>query len=101
MKSEETAPPYESWTDHLKAIGDKELTELAGDYGWLTERNRPAEERELFRTRREAIIAECERRGIPEAGKRCRPSVGAVEEEGSRAGILFLPAPKIVGLRRR
>jgi len=80
MKSEETAPPFESWTEHLKALGIEELTDLAGDYGWLTERNRPAEERELFRKRREAIIAECERRGIPEAAKSCRPSVGAMQE---------------------
>jgi hypothetical protein len=79
MKQKETAPPLERWPEHLKAIGDRELTELAGDYCWLTERNKPQEQRAEFRKRREAIIAECERRGIPEAAQNCRPAAGAME----------------------
>jgi len=80
MRPEENAPSFESWPEHLKALGNKELTELAGDYCWLTERNRPQGERELFHKRRQAIIAECERRGIPDAAKDCRPATGAMED---------------------
>jgi hypothetical protein len=76
----ESAPPYESWNEHLKSLGNQELTELAGDYCWLLERNRPEEERDEFSRRREAIIEECQRRGIPEAAKNCLPSVGAMNE---------------------
>jgi hypothetical protein len=48
----------------LKDLGDRELSELAKDYEWLDEEARPREEREDFHRRREAVIAECERRGV-------------------------------------
>jgi hypothetical protein len=72
MTPEEVAPPFESWDEHLKAIGDKELTELAGDYQWLDEEARPVQERAEFHRRREAIIIECERRGLTGAAEACR-----------------------------
>jgi len=81
MTHEEVAPPFESWTEHLKGLGDKELTELAGDYCWLTEKNKPQDQRAEFQKRREAIIAECERRGISEAANNCRPSGSSMEQE--------------------
>jgi hypothetical protein len=80
MRREEVAPPLESWPEHLKALGNEELTELAGDYCWLTERNNPEDQRAEFTKRREAIIAECERRGIPEAADNCRPAAGALKQ---------------------
>jgi len=67
MTPEEVAPPFESWPDHLKALNDKDLEELAGDYRWLDEEARPQQEREEFHKRREAVIAECERRGMHSA----------------------------------
>jgi hypothetical protein len=73
MEREEVAPPYETWPEHLKALANEDLTDLAADYCWLTEKNRPEDEREEFRQRREAIIAECERRGMPDAAKDCVP----------------------------
>jgi len=73
MKPEEAAPPFETWPEHLKDIGDKELTDLAGDYCWLVEKNRPEDQRAEFQRRREAILAECERRGLEKAAKSCRP----------------------------
>jgi hypothetical protein len=79
MTPDEVAPPRESWPEHLKELGNQELTELAGDYCWLTERNRPEDQRSEFTQRRKAIIAECERRGIAEAAKACRPSEGMEE----------------------
>ena len=42
---EEIAPPPESWTDHLKALDDRDLTGLAQDYRWLDEEARADEER--------------------------------------------------------
>ena len=81
MRHDEAAPPLERWPEHLKALGNKELAELAGDYCWLTERNKPEDQRAEFRRRREAIIAECERRGISEAADNCRPAAGAIETE--------------------
>ena len=73
MAREETAPPIENWSGHLAALGDQELAELARDYRWLTDENRLGEKRQEFRNRREAIIAECERRGMKEAAAGCRP----------------------------
>jgi hypothetical protein len=61
----------------LSELPDQTLTELAGDYCWLTEKNTPEDEREEFRKRREAILAECERRGLAEAARNCRPSIGS------------------------
>jgi hypothetical protein len=81
MTPEEAAPAFESWPEHLSALGNEELTALAGDYCWLTERNKPEDQRAEFEKRRNAIIAECERRGIPQAADNCRPSSGAIEEE--------------------
>jgi hypothetical protein len=77
MTRDETAQGYETWAEHLKALGNRELTDLAGDYCWLTEKNRPEDQRKEFQKRREAILAECERRGLSEAAKVCRPSAGA------------------------
>ncbi len=73
MELEEVAPPTESWAQHLKGLHDKQLAELACDYRWLVEESRPQEERGEFQQRREAIIAECERRGLAEAARQCRP----------------------------
>jgi hypothetical protein len=75
MDQQEIAPPYESWTDHLKALGNKELSELARDYRWLDEESR-SEEQPEFRKRREAVIAECERRGMAGVAQSCRQPVG-------------------------
>ena len=74
---EEIAPPFESWNEHLKALGDRDLGELAKDYRWLDEEARAQDEREDFRKRREAIIAECERRGMSDSAAACRrPAMG-------------------------
>jgi hypothetical protein len=61
---EETAPPFENWEEHLRALSDQDLTQLAKDYRWLDEEARAKEERNAFHTRREAVIAECEKRGL-------------------------------------
>ena len=73
----ETAPRAGSWVEHLSAVSDEELTTLSADYCWILEKNRPEEERETFRQRREAILAECQKRGLTEAANSCRPSQGA------------------------
>ncbi len=72
---DEIAPPYENWEEHLKALSDRDLMQLAKDYRWLDERARAPEEGADFHRRREAIIAECERRGSPEMAKECRKPV--------------------------
>ena len=72
MKSEEVAPPFERWPEHLKDLSDRDLAKVAEDYRWLDGEARPVEEREEFRRRREAVIAECERRDKPELSKVCR-----------------------------
>jgi hypothetical protein len=74
---EEVAPPREKWPEHLKDLPDEEIIALAGDYCWLTEQNRPEEERGEFTKRRQAILAECERRGLQDAARNCRPSNGS------------------------
>ncbi len=66
MSPEEIAPPFETWNEHLKDLGDRELAELARDYRWLNEEARPELEREDFRRRKEAISAECKRRNMPD-----------------------------------
>jgi hypothetical protein len=74
---DEIAPPFESWEDHLKALSAPDLVAMAKDYRWLDEEARAQEERDDFRRRREAIIAECERRGMPEVAAACRrPAMG-------------------------
>jgi len=74
---EETAPPFENWQDHLRALSDHDLTQLAKDYRWLDEEARAKEERAEFRKRREAVIEECERRGMADVAKDCRrPAMG-------------------------
>lgn len=74
---EETAPPFENWEAHLKALDDRDLAELAKDYRWLDEEACAEEERGDFRARREAIIGECERRGLADAARDCRrPAMG-------------------------
>jgi hypothetical protein len=69
---EEKAPPLENWGEHLRALSDRDLTQLAKDYRWLNEEARAKEERGEFRSRREEVIAECERRGLSDAVKECR-----------------------------
>jgi len=69
---DEIAPPFESWNDHLKALSDADLIELAKDYRWLDEEARAQQERADFRRRREAVIAECERRGMTDTAAACR-----------------------------
>jgi hypothetical protein len=74
---DEIAPPFESWEEHLKALGDRDLAQVAKDYRWLDEEARAQEERADFRRRREAVIAECERRGMSETAAECRrPAMG-------------------------
>lgn len=62
--SDEKAPPSETWFEHLRELGDRQLSQLAKDYQWLDEEAAAQESREEFHARREAIIAECERRGM-------------------------------------
>jgi hypothetical protein len=74
---EEIAPPFENWEEHLRALSDRDLTQLAKDYRWLDEEARAEQERAEFHNRREAVIAECERRGLGDAAKECRrPAMG-------------------------
>lgn len=74
---EEVAPPFERWPEHLRELDDRQLTELACDYEWLTGKNQPEESRGAFHSRREAIISECERRGLHDVAAKCRrPVVG-------------------------
>jgi hypothetical protein len=74
---DEKAPPFESWDDHLKALNDRDLAQLAADYRWLDGEARPQEERQEFHARREAIVAECQRRGLTEAAAKARrPAMG-------------------------
>jgi hypothetical protein len=80
MIPEEVAPPPESWNEHLRELGDEQLTALAADYCWLTEQNKPEDQRDEFSRRREAIVAECERRGISDAANNCRPPSGEIEK---------------------
>ena len=80
MKPEDAAPKLERWPEHLKDVDDQELVGLAGDYCWLTEKNTPEDQRGEFRKRREAILAECERRGLKDAAHVCRPAAGAMRE---------------------
>ncbi len=62
--AEEIAPPFETWEAHLKTLDDRELSALASDYRWLDEEARSQEESSEFHRRREAIMKECERRGM-------------------------------------
>jgi hypothetical protein len=74
---QEKAPPPENWEQHLQALADRDLEQLAKDYRWLDEEARARDERQEFHSRREAIIAECERRGLAEACRECRrPAMG-------------------------
>jgi hypothetical protein len=74
---EETAPPFENWDDHLKALDDRDLTDLAKDYRWLDDDVRAEEEGGEFRHRRDAVIAELERRGLHDVARSCRrPAMG-------------------------
>jgi hypothetical protein len=74
---EEIAPPFENWDEHLKALDDRDLADLAKDYRWLDEEARAEQERAEFRSRREAIVAECERRGLSDVARDCRrPAMG-------------------------
>jgi len=72
--TEETAPPPTSWADHLRELDNEQIEELAKDYRWLDEESHAGEAREEFRHRREAIIAECERRGVSGLATECRPT---------------------------
>ncbi|HEY1341096.1 MAG TPA: hypothetical protein VGF59_26475 [Bryobacteraceae bacterium] len=64
----------------MKDLADGDLAELAKDYRWLDEEARAEEERREFRRRREAIVAECERRGMAGAADACR----APDKQGAR-----------------
>jgi hypothetical protein len=64
MTPEEVAPPFENWDQHLKALDEPSLRQLARDYGWLDGEARAQEEGPEFHRRREAVIAECRRRGL-------------------------------------
>jgi hypothetical protein len=69
---EEIAPDPGSWTEHLGDLADRDIVALAKDYRWLDEEARPRDAREEFRRRREAVLAECERRGLEDAARECR-----------------------------
>jgi hypothetical protein len=70
MKHEEVAPPLERWPEHLHDLPDGELEALANDYRWLDEESHASVQPE-FHKRREAIIAECKRRGRSELAAAC------------------------------
>ena len=56
----------------------RDLIELADDYHWLDCEARAQDERDEFHRRPEAIVAECERRGLKEAAAACRrPAMGS------------------------
>jgi hypothetical protein len=79
---DEMAPPYENWEQHLKALSDRDLAQVAKDYQWLDCEGRAEEQRGEFHKRREAVLAECDRRGLGDLAKGCRrPAMGG----GSRA----------------
>lgn len=67
----------QNWDQHLKSLTDRDLANMANDYRWLDEDARPEHERAEFRRRREAICAECDRRGTPDLAAACRrPAMG-------------------------
>jgi len=72
----EVAPPFENWEEHLRALSDRDLTQLAKDYRWLDEQARAKKEGPELHARREAVRAECERRGLGDAKERRRPALG-------------------------
>jgi hypothetical protein len=63
-KPEEAAPPFERWEEHLREIDNGQLANLARDYNWLNGESLSDESRSAFQLRRQAIIQECERRGM-------------------------------------
>ena len=69
---EEKAPPVETWPQHLAELGDRQLSQLAKDYRWLDEEAAAKTSGEEFHRRREAVIAECERRGMHSLAESCR-----------------------------
>jgi len=74
---EETPPPFENWEEHLRQLSDRDLAALAEDYRWLDEEAAARDEREEFHRRREALVAECVRRGTPDLAAGCRrPAMG-------------------------
>jgi hypothetical protein len=73
MPKEEIAPPFETWAEHLTALGDRELAELAKDYCWLEVEAQAPEQGPEFHRRREAVVAECMRRGMTAVAKQCQP----------------------------
>ncbi len=72
--SEEKAPPFENWNEHLRSLGDRELADLARDYRWLDEKAHAQPREDDFHRRRQAIIAECERRGLTSVARECTPA---------------------------
>jgi hypothetical protein len=44
-------------------------------------KNRPEDQRSEFQKRREAILAECERRGLKEAASNCHPTAASIDEK--------------------
>ncbi len=69
---EEVAPPVERWEEHLREIDNDQLANLARDYNWLNGESVSEESRSAFQLRRQAIIKECERRGMTEAANAAR-----------------------------
>jgi hypothetical protein len=72
---EETAPPFENWDAHLKALDNRDLIDLARDYRWLDDEAHAHDEGPEFHARREAVIAECQRRGLHDIAASCRRPV--------------------------
>ncbi len=74
QQQQEIAPPAEKdWAEHLKDLKERDLAQLAKDYAWLDCEARAGDSRQEFHQRREAIIAECERRGLNQLAEPCRP----------------------------
>jgi hypothetical protein len=71
---EEIAPPPEHWAEHLRDLDNDQLAELAKDYRWLDEEAKAGDSRGEFHARREAVVRECERRGMAELARQCRPA---------------------------
>jgi hypothetical protein len=72
QQPEEVAPPFEKWEEHLRGIDNGQLANLARDYNWLNGESLSDESRSAFQLRRQAIIKECERRGMAEVANAAR-----------------------------
>ena len=70
--AQELAPAPGNWDEHLNDLGDRDLVALAKDYRWLDSDAAAKEAGAEFHRRREAIIAELERRGMGSVAQQCR-----------------------------